>query len=175
MKADVNPGGLSVLQTQIGDWRSCQTPAAPSAASCSTLRSQLRSQAGQYVCQPRIQALWSICCSIKTAGLPCGKVHVISSPHQAKKSDLMTRTINSKLKDHKRLLSHTDLQSEITMFSPGRRERRNICFWNDTEGKHMQGMPWRGNFHGVWQQQHPSSRLYNHVWHVLCFHTGRML
>lgn len=51
---------------------------------------------------------------------------------------------------------------EGEIFSHARRKPRNICFWNDTEGN-VQGMSWRRNFHGVWQQQQQQqdcSRLY---------------
>lgn len=106
----------------------------------------------------------------------CGKVHVISTAHQqpplaqfnsqteeirANCNYLTTlEAISSKWKEHKRFLYLTLISRwrSHSVFT-WEKKHRNICFWNDTEGEHVQGISRRRNFHGVRQQHRDHSRL----------------
>lgn len=130
MRANMNQGEHSVLQTQIVDW--CWTPAVLPAASSP-------SWSGQHSCWPRFQSLnlrvnsWAslhrgcICCFIKTTSVckshsaswestrylpapsavspPISPLNSQSEEIRVKCDYLMTlETISSKWKEHKRLL-----------------------------------------------------------------------
>lgn len=195
MKANMNHGGFSVLETQIVDWRSRWTPAVSSAASCLILRSQL---IWPTYCQPRFQDLslrvnsWtpldcgciyrfikttSVCKSrsasldltwestrylpAPSAAPPVTPSNLQTEEIRAKCDYLMTlETISSKLKGTQMCpLSNADLSSEITECFHMQRGNAGIFAFGMIRREHMQGISWRRNFHGVWQQQ-DRSRLY---------------